>query len=45
MSTRAGYISLFLMNPDASDQRTLHRGNPGDLEDDCVHPGTFVTVR
>ena len=36
MSQRAGYISVFLMNADGSDQRNLTPKDPGDLDSDWI---------
>jgi TolB protein len=36
MSMRDGYISVFLMNADGSDQRNVTPKNPGDLDNDWV---------
>ena len=36
MSSRAGYISVFLMNADGSDQRNLTPKDPGDLDSDWI---------
>ena len=36
MSTRAGYISVFLMNADGSNQRNVTPKNPGDLDGDWI---------
>ena len=36
MSTRTGYISVFLMNADGSNQRNLTPKNPGDLDGDWI---------
>jgi Tol biopolymer transport system component len=36
MSTRAGYISVYLMNADGSDQRNLTPKNPADLDGDWI---------
>ena len=36
MSTRDGYISVFLMNADGSNQRNLTPKNPGDLDGDWI---------
>lgn len=34
MSSRAGYVSVFLMNADGSEQRNLTPKDPGDLDSD-----------
>ena len=36
MSSRAGYISVFLMNADGSDQRNLTPKDPNDLDSDWI---------
>ena len=36
MSSRAGYISVFVMNADGSDPRNLTPKGPGDLESDWI---------
>jgi Tol biopolymer transport system component len=36
MSLRAGYISVFLMDADGSDQRNLTPKDPGDLDSDWI---------
>ena len=36
MSSRAGYVSVFLMNADGSDQRNLTPKDPGDLDSDWI---------
>jgi Tol biopolymer transport system component len=36
MSSRAGYISVFVMNADGSDQRNLTPKDPGDLDGDWI---------
>ena len=36
MSSRAGYISVFLMNADGGDRRNLTPKNPGDLDSDWI---------
>jgi len=36
MSSRAGYVSVFSMNADGTDQRNLTPKNPGDLDADWI---------
>ena len=36
MSARAGYVSVFVMNADGSDQRNLTPKDPGDVDSDWI---------